>query len=584
MKKNSIVFIVALKLLFFFSDSYSQNAWLDSLKKVALTQKEDTNKVWTLRSIAEYYVWNDPDSSIVYAKQALAIADKFNNDNCRFWSIQTLHNALHITGNYTEELNYALKALPIAKRLGDLYSYGWSNGMIADSYISLGDYNSAMRYIGIIMENIAKNFPDELYSGYAAIVPSYIGLHKYDSALYSARKGLELLKEQPALYNNNTNESKCARSIVYLFLGEAFEANNLYDSALYYYSKSIPYSIETDLKINFLDAYTGKAKIYKETYQLDSATLYAKKVLDNQLANAYPKCKLKAANLLADIYEDKKASDSSLKYLRIAGNLKDSIYSREKTSAFQNALLKDQEKQKEIDTATTALKNRYSIYFLIALFIALAIIGAIIIRNRRNKQLQTIRNSIADDLHDDIGSTLSSISIMNELAKERWPQALPLLNSISENTSAIQENMSDIIWAVNPKNDYFENLLQRMNFFAAEMLDAKNIQLEFNSDDALNNTRLTMKQRKNLYLFFKEAVNNAAKHSGAKKIMVNIKKKESNIEIHIADDGSGFNTSEIFSGNGLSSLKKRAEELNAVYNITSLTNKGTTVQLKFKIA
>lgn len=102
--------------------AYTQNAWIDSLKKAALTQKEDTNKVWTLRSIAEYYVWNDPDSGIIYAKHALAIADKLNNDNCRFWSIQTLHNALHVTGNYTEELDYALKAFPIAKRLGDFIS------------------------------------------------------------------------------------------------------------------------------------------------------------------------------------------------------------------------------------------------------------------------------------------------------------------------------------------------------------------------------------------------------------------------------------------------------------------------------
>ncbi|MCC6287812.1 MAG: hypothetical protein IT249_08000, partial [Chitinophagaceae bacterium] len=520
--------------------AYAQNAWLDSLKKAALTQKEDTNKVWTLRSIAEYYVWNDPDSGIIYAKQALSIADKFNNDNCRFWSIQTLHNALHVTGNYTEELDYALKALPIAKRLGDLYSYGWSNGMIADSYISLGDYTSAMKYMGAIMKNIKEHFPNELFSAYSAFVPTYIGLHKYDSAIYSARKGLELLKLQPALYDSNTNNSKASRSLAYLFLGVAFEANNLYDSALYYYRKSIPFSIETELKINALDAYNGIAHVFKEQNLPDSAIWYAKKVLADKVTNAYPAGKLKAANLLADLYENKKIADSSLKYLRIAENLKDNIYSREKTTAFQNALLKDQERQKEIEAATTALKNRYSLYFLIALFIALAIIAAFIIRNRRIRQLQNIRNSIADDLHDDIGSTLSSISIMNELAKEKSPEALPLLTSIGESTAAIQENMSDIVWTVNPNNDHFENLLQRMNIFATEITDAKHIQLVFNSNAALHDIKLTMKQRKNIYLFFKEALNNAAKHSGAKKITVTVGKKENNIEMNITDDGKGF--------------------------------------------
>ncbi|MEO7049398.1 MAG: ATP-binding protein, partial [Ferruginibacter sp.] len=179
--------------------------------------------------------------------------------------------------------------------------------------------------------------------------------------------------------------------------------------------------------------------------------------------------------------------------------------------------------------------------------------------------------------------TLSSISIMNELAKAKSPEALPLLTSIGESTSAIQENMSDIVWTINPKNDQFENVLQRMQSFATEILDAKNIQLEFNSDVSLNNIRLTMKQRKNLYLFFKEAINNAAKHSGAEKIIVSICKREQNIEIKIVDNGSGFNTSEIFNGNGMSSLKKRADELHAVYHINSQANAGTTVQLKFKI-
>ena len=131
-----------------------------------------------------------------------------------------------------------------------------------------------------------------------------------------------------------------------------------------------------------------------------------------------------------------------------------------------------------------------------------------------------MRNSIADDLHDDIGSTLSSISIMSELAKAKSPEASPLLASIGESTISMQENMSDIVWAIKSENDRFENVLQRMNQFASEILDAKNIALDFTSDASLSTSRLTMKQRKNLYLFFKEAINNAAKHSDAKKISV----------------------------------------------------------------
>jgi signal transduction histidine kinase len=222
-------------------------------------------------------------------------------------------------------------------------------------------------------------------------------------------------------------------------------------------------------------------------------------------------------------------------------------------------------------------------YFLITLFVIVIIIAAIVIRTKRIKQLQKMRNSIADDLHDDIGSALSSINIMSELAKQKSPEALPLLASIGESTTAMQENMSDIVWAVNPKNDRLENVVQRMNLFASEILEAKNIALDFADTTLLPALKLTMEQRKNFYLFFKEAINNAAKYSDAKKVEVCIAQRDHNVEMNISDDGKGFDTSKIFNGNGISSLKKRAAELNGNFKITSGINKGTDVQLKFKI-
>jgi signal transduction histidine kinase len=96
---------------------------------------------------------------------------------------------------------------------------------------------------------------------------------------------------------------------------------------------------------------------------------------------------------------------------------------------------------------------------------------------------QSIRDKIAGDLHDDIGSTLSSISILSELAKHNSSQAAPYLENISRNTSLMQENMNDIVWAINPKNDRFVNIIQHMSQFAAEVLEPKNIDVNFNSDD-----------------------------------------------------------------------------------------------------
>jgi len=249
----------------------------------------------------------------------------------------------------------------------------------------------------------------------------------------------------------------------------------------------------------------------------------------------------------------------------------------------QQPSTEDQEKQKDIEAAKQKLQRQYFTYFLIALLIIAIIITGVIIRNRRIKQLQKIRNSIADDLHDDIGSALSSISIMSELAKAKSPEASPLLTSIGESTVTMQENMSDIVWAIKSENDRFENVLQRMNQFASEILDAKNINLDFKSDPSLSSSRLTMEQRKNFYLFFKEVVNNAAKYSDAKKVSVCIGQKDHYAEMSIRDNGKGFDTTTISHGNGMNTLKKRAAELGADFKITSRINEGTAVKLKFKI-
>jgi signal transduction histidine kinase len=139
------------------------------------------------------------------------------------------------------------------------------------------------------------------------------------------------------------------------------------------------------------------------------------------------------------------------------------------------------------------------------------------------------------------------------------------------------------VWAVNPQNDRFENVLQRMNLFASEILDAKDIELDFTSDASLSALKITMEQRKNFYLFFKESINNAAKHADAKKVSVSITKNDKTIEMNIRDDGKGFDTAQLFNGNGMNTLKKRAAELYADFKIQSLLQEGTSVKLLFKI-
>ncbi len=564
------------------SAAYTQTVWIDSIKKVVTTQKEDTNKVSSLMNLSDAYRFTDPDSALSYGQQALSLAEKLKSDPGIFWSIVDVNSSLYVLGNYALELGYAYKALPLAKKLNNPKTIGLSNGMLADCYYNLGEYSTSLQYYREVEKIGEQSFPDQLYAIYGNLSHIFEAMQQYDSALIYARKCYELIKLNPS-FNKNDEDDKWFKSNIFTGLGDAYAGKAYYDSALFFYRASIPISDDIKMELNKVDAYNGIAKVYKEKHNLDSAVLYAKKVLAERIAKSYPLTLLKTLNLLADIYQSKKDPDSSLKYLRMSIILKDSLFNREKTIAFQNVIFKEQERQREVEATKSKLQREYLTYFLIALLIIAIIITIVIVRNRRIKQLQTIRNSIADDLHDDIGSALSSINIMSELAKQKSPEASPLLTSIGESTTTIQENMSDIVWAIKSGNDRFENVTQRMNQFASDILDAKNIELDFKTDTSLASSKLTMEQRKNFYLFFKEVINNAAKYADAKKVSVCIAQKDHYVEMNISDDGKGFDTSKTFTGNGMNTLKKRAAELNGDYKITSSINEGTAVQLKFKI-
>ncbi len=198
-------------------------------------------------------------------------------------------------------------------------------------------------------------------------------------------------------------------------------------------------------------------------------------------------------------------------------------------------------------------------------------------------KLQNIRNSIASDLHDDIGSTLSSISIMSELAKKESPGSMTLLDSIGESANLMVENMRDLVWAVNPKNDRFGNILQRMHQFASEILEAKGIAFQFHYDESISTEKLSMEQRKKIYLFFKEAINNAAKHSRASQVEADMQIKNGTVTLSIADNGVGFVATDKNNGNGLSNFGRRALELGGKTTTHSEPGRGTRIELFFKI-
>lgn len=570
----TLLFLVSLT-------SFTQTVWIDSIRTVSNLQKADTFKVQNLLGLAGAFRQFDPDSSNAYAKKSLAFSQQLNYQPGVFESEVSLAYSQMILGNFPLALEYCFKAKETSKNLTDTSSIAFTDFLLSDCYYNLGDYSRSLVYIRSVLEVVGRAYPHALYQIWPNLSELFGALHQPDSALFYAKKSLESLFNNPCKLTDY--QQKCELSKMYLLLGHAFAGVAQYDSAFAYFHAGLPIAKDVYLHTDVVDDYNGLSFIFRATANTDSAVWYAKKALNEKIIKAYPVGFLKAVQMLAVIYESSDEPDSALKYLKTEIGLKDSLFNSEKAMAVQNLTNREEAKQKELIATRIQLQNRYKLYLAAAGAIALVLIAGILLRNQRQKQLQYMRNSIADDLHDDIGSTLSSISIMSELAKQQSPASSSLLEAIGESTQSLQENMSDIVWAINPANDRFENVLQRMSHFASEILDAKNIQLNFTNDASLTTRKLTMSQRKNFYLFFKEVINNAAKYSDANKIVVSITHKDRELEMNIRDNGKGFDTGRIFRGNGMNTLRKRGEELKAYFNIRSNEQAGTEVQLRFKI-
>lgn len=197
--------------------------------------------------------------------------------------------------------------------------------------------------------------------------------------------------------------------------------------------------------------------------------------------------------------------------------------------------------------------------------------------------LQRIRNKIAADLHDDIGSTLNSISIFSEVARKDEQKRDYSLKMIGESSRKIIESMSDIVWSINPENDSFDKIIFRMRSLTHNLMKAKKIDCTFASDDSINEIKLPMEVRRNFYLIFKEALNNLVKYSNASRASVLVSHERGSITCIVRDDGVGFDSNKEYDGNGLTNMKKRAEEMGALLSIESIVSKGTTIELKLKL-
>jgi signal transduction histidine kinase len=226
---------------------------------------------------------------------------------------------------------------------------------------------------------------------------------------------------------------------------------------------------------------------------------------------------------------------------------------------------------------------------LAGLFVAGLLALYFFYRRLQRSRLLELRANIAQDLHDDLGSEMSGISLASfSAARSGDPARMgEALQTIAGQSSRLVEDMRDIVWSIHPDNDSLEKIAARMRQYAAQMLEPQDVAVHFQVAANALPLKMQPEARKHLYLFFKEAIHNIARHAQCDRADISIRRENGSFVLEIRDNGQGFEPNaplKTTGGNGLRNLRNRAEVLGGKLVVESTPGAGTVLRLVAPLA
>lgn len=539
--------------LFYKAQGEYQRAMPYFLENLKLATKEDENKAGTLLNIGNTYSqMADYRNAMKYHLQALTIFEKLGNKRGQSFCLHGLATDYYFLKQLNKSEEYLHRSLAMKTDLGD------RRGLIT-TWQGLG--------------NVAKD------------------RNQFETAHQYYLKSLTMAREMKLAGDEIITLHQMGMN--YMRKPDPAEARKVFSEGLARARQFGDSTLSTRLKsaLMGIDMEEQKKK-QTETAYLNNLNTFIVSGDKSGLALEY--------NRLSEYYALNKDYEKAFEYLKKHEALTDSLEGsavlvqlRTMEEQFKNdqkekeieLLKKDQELQK-----TEISRQRANTTIIVVALISVIVISVLLInryrvlnKTRRLVELERMRNTIARDLHDDIGSTLSSINIISQMALKDANGSSSNFQRIAQHSSSMMESMSDIVWSINPNNDSPEQVISKMKEFAAEILDPLDIGYTFTGEENLHAVTLDAATRKNLLLIFKEAVNNAAKYSGASIITIHFNKQADTLEVAIQDNGKGFDAEVISSGNGLRNMKARATSLRGKLELKSSAGTGTAISLSIPI-
>ncbi len=490
--------------------------------------------------------------AILDLREAMRLSEETGNKDRQARVAQSMAELYGYQNNHEAALPWVEKAYQLEKETGDTAMQSVAEMTLGGILSLRGDFKKAEDYLLDAFYKAEKyERPDVVVECCMSLSDVYIKTHRYNKAIVVTQRGivvaqtLQTVDRIAALYEN---------------LGNAFYNNEQYREALDAHRKG--YEIIKSHKEFQQNQYTNLEGMAEASNAL------------NDYKNAY-----EYALLASAIKDSALQHERDEKLMRLQTELE--TENKEK----QIQLLK---KDQQLNLATLQKQKtfQYAAYIIVSLLVLIAFLiinrYRTVQRAKRLVEIEGVRNNIARNLHDDIGSTLTSINILSKVAMQQAETnvvAQSNMQKIKDRSADIMERMNDIVWAINPANDALDKVILRMKEFGAELCEQSGIAFCFEEEAELKNVKLSLNQRNNIYLIFKEALNNAVKYSNTSVIKTVLRKEQSKLCLLIEDNGTGFIVNKTSSGNGLKNMQSRAKEMNADLKVRSVLQNGTSIQL-----
>ena len=592
----------------------AQKAWLLSNKL-----KYNHGLVISLTRYGSVYeeITKDYSKAIDYYKQAIKIAETnrlYADINLTYGSILNMYYYL---GNYPGAMIIAQKGLAAAEQRNDKEMIAHYNNQMGFIYLKQEKPAEAIKYYRQYL-NLARGMGNQmvLADAFNCMSDIYFSENDQKTALEYLFDALDIYKNvgtRKTIYKKNglknDGPGKSDRVSYTLFkISNVYKQQGRYPLSLQYALKGlnyhdgrhIPSFNQYDLAsyyINIGDVYRALKNYKNAMHFLNKGLLLSKTILHREdILDAY--------NGLSKTYALQKYYDSAYHYQLLFAVLKDSIINENASRAIEQvrsrfesdkkdkeiALLKQQQKIKQTEAENRALV----LNILIGFFILSAVISYLIVYIRNNKKqqqqayekqlaVQAERQRISGDMHDDIGTGLSTMLIYINLLKSKLKGGAdyPDVERVAAMGDGLVAQMKEIVWSLNPVNDSLESLLIFIRLYFAQLFEHLPYRTSIVFPASIPDVALKGVIRRNIYLSIKEALNNIIKHANASYVELKIELQQDELIIYVKDNGKGFpdNQDGQFFSNGLKNMQRRMEQINGRFKFFNDGGASISIEL-----